>query len=93
MSLSSYKNFDGKKYKLYDAYPDKKGAKRAARDYRDQPDPMWLESNENVKYYARVEDGGAKTGRLRYGLYVRLEVLKNDNVVKKEPSGYSGGIF
>ena len=57
--MSTRRKFDGKTYKLYDAFPTRSGARNSAKDFR---------AVGNGK--ARTVDMGPNVGRLRYGVYV-----------------------
>jgi len=57
-----------KGFKIYDAYPQKSSAKRAAKDMRSfAGSPCYKGAIPSV----RVVDLGKQAGRLRYAIYVR----------------------
>lgn len=59
----------GKTYKIYDAFPAKSGAKRAAKDLR-SPQGAPLDP-KRFKTYAITHDMGKNAGRLRHGVFTR----------------------
>ena len=58
--------YGGSVYRIYDAYPTKRGAEGAARDIRTRSGRV------DRDYYTKaiVVDLGKDAGRLRYGLFV-----------------------
>jgi len=57
-----------KTYKIYDAFPNKSGAKRTARDARKHG-----LGPKGTKTRAIVYDLGKNAGRLRYAVFTRIE--------------------
>lgn len=94
MTLTADKKFDGKLYELKDAQTSKELAKETAEDWRNQPDPMYVDETEEAVWLARVVDGGKEAGRLRYGVYTRLEIRDKESgrVKRADPSGSAAGM-
>ena len=64
----------GKKYEIYDAFPTKTGAKRAARDTRKS---MVYPGHKTL---VQTHDMGKGAGRLRHGIFTR----KGKKIKKKK---------
>lgn len=60
------RKFDGKIYEIYDAYPNREGARDAAKDLRT------FQGRVHKDHFtlARTVDLGVNAGRLRYAVYI-----------------------